>query len=286
MRALILSVALTGAAVLAGAAALPAHLGVDRPAAHAGLVHRRQVRHLHPLGRLLGARLRPGDPGQAGLRRVVLERADERQEAKAEPDPGRHVGLPPAAVRRGLRLPELRAAVPRRAVRPRPLGRRLPALRRQVRRADLEAPRGLRAVAQHARLGRPGAGRGTPSRSARSATCSATSRRPSARKGLQMGFYYSLYEWYNPLWLSDKPRYVHEHMFPQFKDLVTRYKPAHHLQRRRVGPALGRLAQPGAAGLAVQRIAGEGRSRRSTTAGARTRATSTAATGPPSTRPA
>src|SRR5207248_1090108 len=46
------------------------------------------------------------------------------------------------------------------------------------------------------------------------------------RKGLRMGFYYSLYEWYNPLWLYDKPRYVREHMFPQFKDLVTHYKPA------------------------------------------------------------
>ena len=46
------------------------------------------------------------------------------------------------------------------------------------------------------------------------------------RKGLRMGYYYSLYEWYNPLWLYDKPRYVREHMFPQFKDLVTRYKPA------------------------------------------------------------
>ena len=46
------------------------------------------------------------------------------------------------------------------------------------------------------------------------------------RKGLKMGFYYSLYEWYNPLWLSDKPKYVSEHMFPQFKDVVTRYKPA------------------------------------------------------------
>jgi alpha-L-fucosidase len=44
-------------------------------------------------------------------------------------------------------------------------------------------------------------------------------------RGLHMGFYYSLYEWYNPLWLSDKPRYVREHMFPQFKDVVTRYKP-------------------------------------------------------------
>ncbi|HZF66086.1 MAG TPA: alpha-L-fucosidase [Chitinophagaceae bacterium] len=44
--------------------------------------------------------------------------------------------------------------------------------------------------------------------------------------GLKMGFYYSLYEWFNPLYLLDKKRYVAEHMMPQFKDLVTRYKPA------------------------------------------------------------
>jgi alpha-L-fucosidase len=46
------------------------------------------------------------------------------------------------------------------------------------------------------------------------------------RNGMRMGFYYSLYEWYNPMWLYDRPRYVREHMFPQFKDLVTLYKPA------------------------------------------------------------
>jgi alpha-L-fucosidase len=46
------------------------------------------------------------------------------------------------------------------------------------------------------------------------------------RKGLRMGFYYSLYEWYNPLYLADRPRYVSQHMFPQFKDLVTRYRPS------------------------------------------------------------
>ena len=45
-------------------------------------------------------------------------------------------------------------------------------------------------------------------------------------RGLKFGFYYSLYEWYNPLWLADKPRYVAEHMFPQFKDVVSRYQPA------------------------------------------------------------
>ncbi len=44
--------------------------------------------------------------------------------------------------------------------------------------------------------------------------------------GLKMGFYYSLYEWFNPLWLADRKLYVDEHMIPQFKDVVTRYKPA------------------------------------------------------------
>ncbi len=46
------------------------------------------------------------------------------------------------------------------------------------------------------------------------------------RRGLHMGIYYSLYEWYNPLWLSDPKRYAVEHMFPQFKDVVTRTKPS------------------------------------------------------------
>jgi alpha-L-fucosidase len=46
------------------------------------------------------------------------------------------------------------------------------------------------------------------------------------RKNLHMGIYYSLYEWYNPLWLSDKQRYVTEHMIPQFKDAVTHLKPS------------------------------------------------------------
>ncbi|TCC82909.1 alpha-L-fucosidase [Pedobacter hiemivivus] len=42
---------------------------------------------------------------------------------------------------------------------------------------------------------------------------------------MKMGFYYSLFEWYNPLWQSDKKRFVDEHLFPQVKDLVTKYKP-------------------------------------------------------------
>jgi alpha-L-fucosidase len=42
---------------------------------------------------------------------------------------------------------------------------------------------------------------------------------------LKMGFYYSLFEWYNPLWQKDKTKYVNEHFFPQIKNLVSRYKP-------------------------------------------------------------
>jgi len=45
-------------------------------------------------------------------------------------------------------------------------------------------------------------------------------------RNLKMGYYYSLYEWFNPLWLSDKPKFIREHMFPQFKDLVTKYQPS------------------------------------------------------------
>ncbi len=43
--------------------------------------------------------------------------------------------------------------------------------------------------------------------------------------GLHMGFYYSLYEWFNPLYRSDVAAYVDNHMLPQMKDLVTRYEP-------------------------------------------------------------
>jgi alpha-L-fucosidase len=45
------------------------------------------------------------------------------------------------------------------------------------------------------------------------------------RRGLHMGIYYSLYEWYNPLWLSNRSRYVTEHMMPQFKDVVSHARP-------------------------------------------------------------
>jgi len=51
-------------------------------------------------------------------------------------------------------------------------------------------------------------------------------------KGLKMGFYYSLPEWTNPLhvWCEDAPdsigNYVDNHLIPQFKELVSTYKPS------------------------------------------------------------
>jgi alpha-L-fucosidase len=43
--------------------------------------------------------------------------------------------------------------------------------------------------------------------------------------GLYMGFYYSLYEWFNPLYRENLEKYVDEHMIPQMKDLVETYRP-------------------------------------------------------------
>ena len=45
-------------------------------------------------------------------------------------------------------------------------------------------------------------------------------------RGLKFGFYYSLYEWFNPIWLTNRALYVSQHMTPQFKDVVTRYQPS------------------------------------------------------------
>ena len=45
------------------------------------------------------------------------------------------------------------------------------------------------------------------------------------RQGLHMGFYYSLYEWFNPVYRNDFNNYVDNHMIPQMKDLVNSYTP-------------------------------------------------------------
>ncbi|MCG8306906.1 MAG: alpha-L-fucosidase [Cytophagales bacterium] len=43
---------------------------------------------------------------------------------------------------------------------------------------------------------------------------------------VKMGIYYSLYEWFNPLYKSDVGLYVDKHMVPQFKDVVEKYAPS------------------------------------------------------------
>ncbi len=45
-------------------------------------------------------------------------------------------------------------------------------------------------------------------------------------RNLKMGYYYSILEWYNPLYKKETlNRYLDEHAFPQMKDLVSTYKP-------------------------------------------------------------
>ncbi len=43
---------------------------------------------------------------------------------------------------------------------------------------------------------------------------------------VKMGIYYSLYEWFNPLYTANVDLYVEKHMVPQFKDVVQKYSPS------------------------------------------------------------
>jgi alpha-L-fucosidase len=45
------------------------------------------------------------------------------------------------------------------------------------------------------------------------------------KAGLKAGLYYSVYEWFHPWYKADLKRFVDEHFHPQFKDLVTKYRP-------------------------------------------------------------
>jgi len=42
------------------------------------------------------------------------------------------------------------------------------------------------------------------------------------KRGLKMGIYYSLYEWFHPLWVENRDRYVTEKFHPQFKEGLCR----------------------------------------------------------------
>ena len=46
------------------------------------------------------------------------------------------------------------------------------------------------------------------------------------KKSIKAGLYYSIYEWYHPLYnRKDLPRFVDEHLHPQFKELAQNYAP-------------------------------------------------------------
>ncbi len=43
---------------------------------------------------------------------------------------------------------------------------------------------------------------------------------------VKMGIYYSLYEWFNPLYKANPELFVEKHLMPQFKDVVMKYQPS------------------------------------------------------------
>jgi alpha-L-fucosidase len=45
------------------------------------------------------------------------------------------------------------------------------------------------------------------------------------KTSVHAGMYYSLYEWFNPLWKTDKSKFAIEHTWPQMKELINNYQP-------------------------------------------------------------
>ena len=45
------------------------------------------------------------------------------------------------------------------------------------------------------------------------------------KTSVHAGMYYSLYEWYNPLWIKNKQAYATTHAWPQMKELINNYQP-------------------------------------------------------------
>jgi alpha-L-fucosidase len=45
------------------------------------------------------------------------------------------------------------------------------------------------------------------------------------KTSVRAGMYYSLYEWFNPLWKKDQKKYAVEHMWPQAQYLINTYQP-------------------------------------------------------------
>ena len=70
-------------------------------------------------------------------------------------------------------------------------------------------------------------------------------------KGLKMGFYYSLYEWYNPLYKTDFANFRDEHYLPAIQGCRDTLQAVHHLRGWRVGTYVGGVAFTRTAGLAL-----------------------------------
>lgn len=45
------------------------------------------------------------------------------------------------------------------------------------------------------------------------------------KTSVRAGMYYSLYEWFNPLWKKDPKEFAAKHTWPQMKDLINTYRP-------------------------------------------------------------
>ena len=45
------------------------------------------------------------------------------------------------------------------------------------------------------------------------------------KTSVRPGMYYSLYEWFNPLYKADKEKYRDQHVWPQMKELINNYQP-------------------------------------------------------------
>lgn len=45
------------------------------------------------------------------------------------------------------------------------------------------------------------------------------------KTSVKPGMYFSLYEWFNPLWKADPARYAREHALPQAQELLDKYRP-------------------------------------------------------------
>lgn len=45
------------------------------------------------------------------------------------------------------------------------------------------------------------------------------------KTSVRAGMYYSLYEWFNPLWKKDPAAFAEKHTWPQMKDLINHYQP-------------------------------------------------------------